>query len=128
MRTSAGMNKNTKVQQLKEQEDIKVALKQTTGTKEAAPKPVVNTTDKLWFVTYILIVVGLLSLIYLLGSDLVPAETTYIPTLQRVLTGVLFIVLALALTRSIQVYLISQVENRPAQFNLTRVLNLLTVL
>jgi small-conductance mechanosensitive channel len=42
--------------------------------------------------------------------------------------GGIFIVVTLALTRSIQVYWISQIENRPARYNLTRVLNLLTFL
>jgi small-conductance mechanosensitive channel len=42
--------------------------------------------------------------------------------------GGIFIVLTVALAKSIQVYWISQIENRPAQYNLMRVLNLLTFL
>jgi small-conductance mechanosensitive channel len=40
----------------------------------------------------------------------------------------MLIVLVLTLTKGIRIYLIGQVENRPARYNLTRVLNLLMVL
>lgn len=44
------------------------------------------------------------------------------------LWGAVLIVLVLAFTKSIRVYLINQIENTPAHYNLTRVLNLLIVL
>jgi small-conductance mechanosensitive channel len=123
------MNDQAEVEQLKEQEDVKTALKQTTGIKEVAPKPVAKLGDKLWFGTYILVLLGLLAVYYFLGSNFIPAEINkYIATLRSLLSGGMFIVLTLALTKSIQVYWISQIENRPARYNLTRVLNLLTFL
>jgi len=122
------MNKTAEVEQLKEQEDVKTALKQTAGTKETAPKPVANVQDKFWFGTYILIVLGLLAFYYVLGSDIFPPNARYIPSLRRLLVGAVFIVLVMGIAKSIRVYLISQVENRPARYNLTRVLNLLMVL
>lgn len=118
------MNNSREVEQLKQQEEIKTALKQTSGTREAMTKPAANTQDKLWFVTYGLILAGLLALRYFMNFDFVRAYAEYIPTLERVVTGALFIVLALAIAKSIRVYLISEVENRPARYNLTRVLNL----
>lgn len=122
------IRKTEQVEQLKEQEEIKTALKQTAGTRESMPKPVANTQDKLWFVTYALVALVLLAIRYFLDSDFVRAYAEYIPTLQRVVTGALFIVIALAIAKSIRVYLISEVENRPAQYNLTRVLNLLVTI
>jgi len=118
----------TEVEQLKEQEDVKTALKQTTGTKVVAPKPVAKLGDKLWFGTYVLVLLGLLALNYFLGSNFVPTEIKYISTLRSLVVGGIFIVLTMAFAKSIQVYWISQIENRPAQYNLTRVLNLLTFL
>lgn len=117
-----------KAEQLKEQEDIKAALKQTAGTKEAVPAPAPELKDRLWFITYILVVLVLLTFYYLLGSDRVPAELEYIPTLRSVLLGAVSIVVTVAITKGIHVYLISQVENKAAQYNLRRVLNLLTFL
>ncbi len=64
------MNDKTEVEQLKEQEDIKSALKQTTGTKETVPKPSAKLGDKLWFGTYILALLGLMAFYYLLGVDI----------------------------------------------------------
>ena len=122
------MNEKAEVTQLKEQEDIKTALKQTAGTKETVPPPAPELKDKLWFVTYIVVLLILLTFYYVLGSDLVPAELEYIPILRSVLLGAVSIVLAVAIAKSIRVYLISQVDNKAARYNLTRVLNLLTFL
>ncbi|HEX9386938.1 MAG TPA: mechanosensitive ion channel family protein [Anaerolineales bacterium] len=122
------MNDKAEIEQLKEQEDVKTALKQTAGTKEAAVKPVAKMEDKLWFGTYILVLLGLFALYYFLGSDLFPAEGKYISLLQQLTIGAILIVLVMAIAKSIRVYLISQVENRPARYNLTRVLNLVMVL
>ena len=48
------MKNKAEIEQLKEQEDVKTALKQTTGTKEAAMKPAAQIKDNVWFCTYIL--------------------------------------------------------------------------
>lgn len=122
------MRKTVEVEQLKENEDVKTALKQTSGTKESTSKPVVNKQDKFWFGTYILVLLVFVALYYLLGSNLFPPNTTYIPSLRRLLIGVMLIILIFTITKSVRVYLISQIENRPARYNLTRVLNLLMVL
>ena len=122
------MNDQDELKQLQEQEDVKTALKQTAGAREAAPKPAAKLGDKLWFGTYVLVLLGLLAVNYLLGSNFIATEIKYISTLRSLVVGGIFIVLTMALAKSIQVYWISQIENRPAQFNLTRVLNLLTFL
>ena len=122
------MNEKAEIEQLKEQEDVKTALKQTSGTKEAAVKPVAKMEDKLWFGTYILVLLGLFAFYYFLDSNLFPAQPKYISLLRQLTFGAILIVLVLAIAKSIRVYLISQVENRPAKYNLTRVLNLVVVL
>ena len=123
------MNKTVEVEQLKEQEDVKTALKQTSGTKEMmTSKPVVDNQDKFWFGTYLPVLVALLAVYYLLGSNIVSRIAQFIPSLQRWLLGVILIVLVVAIAKSIRVYGINQVENKPARYNLTRVLNLVMVL
>ncbi len=121
-------HQQAEVEQLKEQEDIKTALKQTAGTKETLARPVAKLGDKLWFGTYLLVLLGLLALYYFLGSNLIPTEIKYISTVRSLLVGGMLIVLTMAIAKSIQVYWISQIENRPARYNLTRVLNLVMVL
>jgi small-conductance mechanosensitive channel len=122
------MNDKAEVQRLKEQEDVKTALKQTTGTKEAAPKPVAQVQDKLWFGTYVLFLLGLSALQYLVGLDFFDLAPDNVELLRRLLAGAILIVLVLALAKSIRVYLISQIENKPARYNLERVLSLILVL
>src|SRR5258705_2130270 len=124
----AKVDDKPEVDQLKEQEDVKTALKQTTGTKEAAPKPVAQVQDKLWFGTYILFLLGLGALHYLVGLDFFAVGPNNVSLLRRLLTGAIIIVQVLALEKSIRVYMISQIENKPARYNLERVLNLILVL
>jgi len=124
----SGMNEKAEVEQLKEQEDVKTALKQTTGTKESIPKPVPQLKDRLWFVTYIVVLLAFIALYYLLGSDLFLAEIESVSILRRVLVGAMLIVLLGALTKSVRVYLIDQIDNKAARYNLTRVMHLLTFL
>src|SRR5215208_564108 len=122
------MSDKAEVEQLKEQEDVRTALKQTPGTKETVPPPAPELGDKLWFVTYILVLLVLLALYYLLGSNLIPTENQYIPILRNLVLGAISVVFTGAIAKSIRVYLINQIENRPAQYNLRCVLNLLTFL
>ena len=56
----------TEVEQIKQQEDIKQALKQTAGAKEETT-PVAETKDQLWLGTHLLLLFGLAGLYYLLG-------------------------------------------------------------
>ena len=122
------MNDKAEVEQLKEQEDIRAALKQTPGTKESIPLPTPELKDKLWFGTYLLTLLVLLALYYLLGSNAIPARFQYVPLLRSLVLGVVFIVLTAAIAKSIHVYLINQIENKAARYNLRRVLNLLAFL
>lgn len=122
------MNEKAEIEQLKEQEDIKAALKQTAGTREAAVKPVAKMEDKLWFGTYILVLLALFTLHYFLASDVFPTETKYISLLRQLSIGAILVVFILAISKSVRVYWISQVENRPARYNLTRVLNFVVVI
>jgi small-conductance mechanosensitive channel len=122
------MENKAEVEQLKEQEDVKTALKQTTGTKEAAAKPVAQVQDKLWFGTYVLLLLGLGAVLYLLNVGFIVITEAYALLLRRLLTGAILIIAVMAVAKSIQVYLISQIENKPARYNLERVLNLVLVL
>lgn len=122
------MKKMEEVEHLKEQEEVKTALRQTAGTKETMPTPTLNTSDKFWFGTYIFVLLALLALYYLLGSELVPVENQYFPTLRSVVLGAFLIVLTVTLAKGIRIYWIEQLDNKAARFNLKRVLNLLAFL
>jgi small-conductance mechanosensitive channel len=127
-RTMTSMHDKAEVEQLKAQEDVRTALKQTAGTKEEVPRPTPELQDKLWFGTYILALLVLAAFYYLLGSEDIPANIEYIPLLRSLVLGAAFVVLTVAIAKGIRVYLISQIDNKVARYNLTRVLNLLTFL
>ena len=84
--------------------------------------------DKLWFGTYVLLLLGLGAVLYLLGVDFFAIPPGYVSDLRRWLLGAMLIIFVVAVAKSIRVYLISQIENKPARYNLERVLNLILVL
>jgi small-conductance mechanosensitive channel len=122
------MDNKAEVEQLKEDEDVKAALKQTPGDEESLPSPVPRWKDRLWFVTYLLILLGFVALYYLLGSSLFPTDTQSTAIIRRLLIGAMLLVIVGATAKSIRLYGIDQIESKPARYNLTRVLNLLAFL
>ena len=122
------MDKKAEIERLKEQEDVKTALQQTSGTKEIVAKPVAQLQDKLWFSTYILLLLGLVAVYYLLDINLLPIATRYAALLRRLVIGAMLVVLILGVGNTIRVYLIGQIVSTPSRYNLTRVLNLLMAL
>jgi small-conductance mechanosensitive channel len=116
-----------KVEQLKEREDVKRALKQT-ATHKAETKPVVETRHKLFLSTYVLLLVGLGSVYYLLRLRLFGFADRYVPVLQRLTLGAMSIVLVLIVAKVIQVYLIGRLDDNVSQYNLKRILRLIVAL
>jgi len=112
------------IEQLKEQEEVRTALRQTAGTKESMPVPTPDKREQAWLGTYLLGLLLLLALYIMLGSDFIPVNNQYFPTLRSLLMGLFLIVLTVTVAKAIRVFLIDQIENRPARYNLTRVLNL----
>ena len=118
------MSKMKEIEQLKEQEEVRTALRQTTGTKERMPAAIPDKRETAWLGTYVLILIVLFAFYVLLGSNLIPVDNQYFPTLRNVLMGSLLIVFTAAVAKAVRVFLIDQIENKPARYNLTRVLNL----
>jgi small-conductance mechanosensitive channel len=112
------------VEQLKEQEEVRTALRQTASTRESMPAPLPAGRDRVWLRTSLLVLLVLFALYSFLGSNLLPIEARYFPILRSVILGGLLIVFTITVTRAIRIYLIDQIDNKPARYNLTRVLNL----
>src|ERR1044071_2329842 len=83
------------VEQLKGQDDVRRALRQTASNKQAT-KPVIETSQKVWIITYILLLVGLGGVYYLLRLSFFGFAAKYVPLLQRLTLGAMEIVLVLA--------------------------------
>src|SRR5215213_2123751 len=113
-----------KVEELKENEDVRRALQQTAGNKPTA-KPKVEAKHKLGLGIYVLILLGLGVFYYLLRLDFFDFAARFVPPIQRATLGAMTVVVILMIAKIIKIYLISRIENRSAQYNLRRVVNLL---
>lgn len=114
------------VERLKQQSDVKKALAQTAPKEKREPPPPIKTKHKLWLGSYVLALVGLGSLYYLLRLKYFGFAAKYVPLLQRFTLGAMAITLTLAFSKLIDAYLISRVEDDVTQYNLRRILRLLT--
>jgi small-conductance mechanosensitive channel len=113
-----------KVEELKQNEDVKRALQQTAGNKDLA-KPKVETKQKLGLGIYVLLLVGFGVFYYLLRLHYFDFAAAYRPPIQRGVLGAMTIITILMISKIVKVYLISRIQNRSAQYNLRRVVNLL---
>ncbi len=112
------------VEQLKKDEDVRLALEQT-GGKEAAKKPVVESKQKFWLGTYILVLLGFGAAYYIFRLGYVDFAAVYVPLIERLLTAAMIIVLVLLTLKIVKVYAIQSLTSHAARFNLNRVANLL---
>lgn len=107
--------------------DVKRALQQTSPDMEVPP-PVVETKDKLWFGTYLIAGLVLVSLYFLLRLEFLTFVGKYLVVLQRFSMGAVWIVLVLAAAKVIEIYWIGRIENIVSRYNLTRILRLVMAL
>src|SRR5256714_5591273 len=115
------------VEHLKQQADVRRALKQTAGHKEES-KPQVAPRQKVFLSTYALLLAGLGVLYYLFGLAYFGLSATLHAYLQRYTRGAILIVLVLLVEQLINAYLISRLDDIVSRYNLGRVLRLLVVL
>ncbi|MCA1850501.1 MAG: mechanosensitive ion channel family protein, partial [Acidobacteria bacterium] len=112
------------VEQLKGQEDVRRALKQAGAVKEEE-KPVVETRQKLWIWTYLLLLMGLGGLFYLIRLGFLDFAGKYLPLLNRFTLAAMAAVLVLAAFQVINIYMIGRLDDAASRYNLTRILKLL---
>jgi small-conductance mechanosensitive channel len=113
-----------KVEQLKDQEDVRLALKQTAINKEET-KPVVEATQKVWIVTYFLLLIGLGGLYYLLRLRFFGFAAKYVPLIQHLASGAMAIVIVLAAAKLINLYVIGRLDDAVSRYNIQRIFKLL---
>ena len=116
--------KQAEVEELKRDEDIRRELEQTAAVKDGK-KSVVETKQKFWLGTYVLLLLAFGAAYLLL--DLVVAEPVarFVPLLQRLCLGASAVVVLLTVVKTVKLYAIARVDNRSARFNLDRIINLI---
>ena len=113
----------TEVEQVKERQDVKEALKQTTaGQPQEQPKA--RTKDKLWLGTHAIVVFALVAFYYVLQFKVFGFAARFIPFLQKVDKSAIAIVLLLAIAKTVDVYLIRRIHSPVSRYNLRRVAKL----
>jgi small-conductance mechanosensitive channel len=128
-------------ERLKQNEDVKRALKQTGGKslketeahkqEEKEPEQA-EKRHKLWAGTYLLLLIALAVLYYALRLNLfdrvLPFVAAYHTPVQRAVVGAMGIVLVLALSKGVNALLVSALEDPVSRYNLGRILRLLTAI
>jgi small-conductance mechanosensitive channel len=121
----------TEVEQVKEQEDVKRALKQTSSVKPVEEKPKAETKDKLVLSTHLIVLIALAAVHYGLKFSFfgfAAKHPTVILLLQRVNLIAMGVVVVLVVAKIADVYLIGRIDSRVARYNLRRVAKLALVL
>lgn len=113
-----------KVEQLKQQVEIKTALKQT-GTEEETAPPVAKTKDKVWFGGYLLFLAALGGLYYLVTLRFLGLSEGAVYWVLRVARGALLLTLILGVAKASDVYLIGPIEDPVPRYNLRRIQRLI---
>ena len=113
----------TEVEQVKERDDVKQALKQTTATLPQN-QPKAKTKDKLWLGTHVIVLLGLAVFYYLLQFKVFGFAAKFVPYIQKLDKAAMAVVLLLAIAKVVDVYLIGGLDNAVSRFTLRRVAKL----
>jgi len=110
--------------ELKQKDEVREALAQTGGK----PKIKAQATDKFWFVTHALVLLGCAVVYFLLGLKWIPLPQPQLDLLQRATRATVFIVVVLAIAKAVSVYAIGRVSDASTTFTLRRILHLVVAI
>src|SRR2546429_9311697 len=113
----------TEVEQVKEQEDVKQALKQT-STVKTKEQPKAKTKDKLLLGTHAIVVLGLVVLYFFFQFRVFGFASRFIPYFVKLDKSAIAVVLLLALAKVVDVYLIGRIDSAALRYTLRRVAKL----
>ncbi|MFN2542449.1 MAG: mechanosensitive ion channel family protein [Chthoniobacterales bacterium] len=113
------------VEEVREKPEVREELAKTTGEKTPREKVKARGTDKFWFVTHALLLVGCVALYWLLGSKIIPLPEARLELARRLVRGTAFVVIVLAIAKAISVYVLGRIEDASTRFTLRRVEHLI---
>ena len=114
----------TEVEQVKQQEDVKRALKQASPV-QPGETPKAETKDKVWLGTHGIVLVLLIAFYYVLQFRVFGFAARFIPFVQRLDKTAIVVVLLLAVAKLVDVYLIGRIDSPVSRYNLRRVAKLI---
>src|SRR6266704_1991861 len=108
-------------EEISEKPEVRKELERA-GKKDPAKKVKAATTDKFWFVTHGLLLLGCAILYYLIGTKLLPLIQSEVDLGRRFLRGIALVVIVLATAKAVRVYAIGRIEDTVTRFTLRRIL------
>src|SRR6266404_3778396 len=115
-------------EELEHKPEVRKELARAGGEKKPGEKVKARGTDKFWFVTHGLLLIGCAVLYYLVESKFAPLSPTQIDLARRIIRGTALIVLVLAVAKAISVYALRRIDDASTRFTLQRVEYLITAL
>ena len=115
-------------EELEHKPEVRKELARAGGEKKPGEKVKARGTDKFWFVTHGLLLIGCTVLYYLVESKFAPLSPTQIDLARRIIRGTALIVLVLAVAKAISVYALRRIDDASTRFTLQRVEYLITAL
>ena len=115
-------------EQISEKPEVRKELARTTPEKKPGEKVKARGTDKFWFVTHALLLIGCAALYFLLGSMLIPLSPSHLELGRRIIRAAALIVIVIAIAKAISVYALGRIEDAAIRFTLQRVEHLLVAL
>src|SRR5437762_12633056 len=112
-------------QQDAEKPEVRKELARTTREKKPGEKVKARGTDKFWFVTHALLLIGCAALYFLLGSMLIPLSPSHLELGRRIIRAAALIVIVIAIEKAISVYALGRIEDDAICFILQRLDQLL---
>jgi len=115
------------VAQLKQDTEIQKALDQTTPPSEL-PQSGTKKQHRLYLGTYLLLL-GILGLVYyLIRLHVIHIADKLLPFVQRLALGSMALVLTLTIAKTVDIFLIGNVEDAASKYNIRRILKLITAI
>src|SRR6266567_3657668 len=111
-------------EELEQKAEVRKELARAGGEKKAGGKVKARGTDKFWFVTHGLLLIGCTVFYYLIGSKLMPLLQAEVDFSRRILRGFAIIVVILAAAKTVRVYAIGRIEDAVTRFTLQRIQHL----
>ncbi len=108
-------------EQISEKPEVRKELARTTREKKPGEKVKARGTDKFWFVTHALLLIGCAALYFLLGSMLIPLSPSHLELGRRIIRAAALIVIVIAIAKAISVYALGRIEDAAIRFTLQRV-------
>ena len=109
-------------QAVEQKPEVKKELQRTGRDSKPREKVKARATDKFWFVTHALLLIGCAVFYYLVGAKIIPLNQTQIDLAHRLTRGAALIIIVLALAKAVRVYAIGRIDDSATRFTLRRIL------